>query len=109
MIFPNDSPGGQLTDFVGHVILDDVGELHVAGYHGYLVRRLIRVVQRVLLPAPEQQLPDARGVGVVHCADVQWRVARGVARVHVRPVEEQVVQVLHQVVAAGLQQEEEVG
>lgn len=94
--------GWALTNFLRLIILNDLGQLHVPGDHGDLVRRLVRVVQAVLLRASEQQLAYARGVRVVHCANVQRRITGRVTRVHVRTVKEQVIQVLDQVVAAGL-------
>lgn len=91
-----------LTDFVGLIVFDDLGEFHVPSYDGDLIGRLISVVQTVLLGASEQQLANARRVGVVDGAHVQRRVPRRVTGVHVRAVEQQVIQVLDQIVAAGL-------
>lgn len=58
--------------------------------YSYLVRCLVGEVQRLLVAAPEEQLPCA-GVLRVDCANMQGRVARCVAPVHVRAVEQQVV------------------
>lgn len=91
-----------LTNFLRLIVLNDLGQLHVPGDHGDLVRRLVRVIQTVLLRASEQQLAYARGVRVVHCANVQRCITRCVTRVHVGAVKKQVIQVLDQVVAAGL-------
>lgn len=92
----------QLTNFFRLIILNDLGQLHVPSDHRHLVGSLVRVIQAVLLRASEQQLAYARRVRVVHSAYVQRRVAGRVTRVHVGTVKEQVIQVLDQVVAAGL-------
>lgn len=92
----------QLTNFFRLIIFNDLGQLHVPSDHRHLVGSLVRVIQAVLLRASEQQLAYARRVRVVHSAYVQRRVAGRVTRVHVGTVKEQVIQVLDQVVAAGL-------
>jgi hypothetical protein len=63
----------RLTNFVGLVALYDFGELHVAGYHGHLIRRLIGVIERLAIAAPEQELPRAR-ILTVDGAHMQRRV-----------------------------------
>lgn len=92
----------QLTNFFRLIIFNDLGQLHIPSDHRHLVGSLVRVIQAVLLRASEQQLAYARRVRVVHSAYVQRRVAGRVTRVHVGTVKEQVIQVLDQVVAAGL-------
>lgn len=96
------SPPRQLTNFFRLIILNDLGQLHVPSDHRHLVGSLVRVIQAVLLRASEQQLAYAGRVRVVHSANVQRRVAGRVTRVHVGTVKKQVIQVLDQVVAAGL-------
>lgn len=46
----------ELTNFFWLIVLDDLGQLHVTSDHGYLVRRLVRVIQTVFLGTSEQQL-----------------------------------------------------
>ena len=39
---------------------------------------------------------------VVDCTDMKWGVSAGISRVHVRPVEQQVLKVLHHPVSTDL-------
>jgi hypothetical protein len=62
---------------------------------------LVGVVEGLSVGASEQQQPAA-AILAVDGAHVQRGVARGVSRVHVGPVEQQVLQMLHQAVTTRL-------
>lgn len=89
------------TDVLWLVVSDDVCEGQVPGDDGDLVRVLIGVVEGGRVGPPEQQHPCA-ALPVVDGAHVQRCVAARVARVHVRPVEQKLLQVLDQAVLARL-------
>lgn len=91
----------KLTNILLAIVLDDLGQFQVSGYDSNLIRILIGEVQSVPVGTPEQQLPGA-GFLVVHAANVQWRVTGSVLGVHVRPVEQQMLQVLELPVLARL-------
>lgn len=49
------------------VVLDDVGQVHGVGYNGYLVRRLVAVVEDAAVGTTEQQHPGTRLLQMKQC------------------------------------------
>lgn len=90
-----------LTDVLASEAVDERGEIEIARYDGHLVRRLVGEIERLAIGAAEQEQPGARLL-VVDGAHVQGRVARRVLPVHVGTVKQQVLQMLHEPVAARL-------
>jgi hypothetical protein len=93
--------GRPLTDFIVLKWMDQRGQVEISGDDGHLVRRLIREIEGFAVGSAKQQKPGT-GLLIVNGADVQRRVARRILGVHVGSVEEQILQMLDQSIAARL-------
>jgi len=83
------------------VELNDVCKLKVASNDGHLVGSLPGIVEPLLL-SPSEEKHACAAVLVVDCTDMKWGVSARIPRVHVRPVEQQVLEVLHHPVSTDL-------
>lgn len=76
------------------MVLDDFGQPKISGNHRHLVRILVCVVQGVFICTSEQQDPGATFL-VINGAHVKGRIPTRIAGVHIRPVEQEVLQMLY--------------
>lgn len=84
----------KLTDIFLPVILDNLRQFHISSNDSDLTRRLVGIIQSLSIGAPKQQLSRTRLL-VIDRTDMQRGIPRRISRIHIRAVEEQVLQVLH--------------
>lgn len=89
------------TDIIRPVILDQLSQLQIPSNHRYLIRCLVGVIQGVPVAPPEKELPRARLLPI-HSTHMKGRIPRSVPRVHIRSIEQEMLQMLSQTIFASL-------